>query len=79
MSNNNHLSELRKMFESTDDKKQLIEKLDESFFDLDTTMNFKVNSLLKSEFENLCKKSQSNASREIKVFMLKAVKKGSLT
>ena len=67
------------MFESTDDKKQLIEKLDESFFDLDTTMNFKVNSLLKSEFENLCKKSQSNASREIKVFMLKAVKKGSLT
>ena len=30
-------------------------------------MNFKVNSLLKAEFDKLCKKSHSNSSREIKL------------
>lgn len=53
-------------------------KIDESFHDLDTTMNFKVNSLLKSEFEQVCKKSHSNPSREIKLFMLRAVRQGRL-
>ena len=39
-------------------------------------MNFKVNSLLKAEFDKLCKKSHSNSSREIKLFMLRSVRQG---
>ena len=58
--------------------KQHIEKIENSFQDLDTTMNFKVNSLLKTEFEQVCKKSHSNPSREIKLFMLKSIKNNSI-
>jgi organic hydroperoxide reductase OsmC/OhrA len=60
------------------ERKQHIEKIEDSFQNLDTTMNFKVNSLLKAEFEQLCKKSHSNPSREIKLFMLKSIKNNSI-
>jgi hypothetical protein len=60
------------------ERKQHIEKIENSFQDLDTTMNFKVNSLLKTEFEQVCKKSHSNPSREIKLFMLKSIKNNSI-
>ena len=53
-------------------------KVEDSFSDLDSTMNFKVNSLLKEEFNKVCKKSHSNFSREIKLFMLNAVKQGKI-
>lgn len=46
--------------------------------DLDTTLNLKVNSVLKQEFEQLCKDDHSNVSRELKVFMLNCVKSQSL-
>ena len=42
----------------------LILKVEESFSDLDTTMNFKVNSLLKDEFDKVCKKSHTNFSKK---------------
>ena len=42
--------------------------------DLDTTLNIKINSQLKEEFERLCRASHSNMSREIKILMSKAVK-----
>ena len=46
--------------------------------ELDTTVNFKVNSVLKQEFEELCKARHSNVSRELKLFMLNSVRSGSL-
>lgn len=72
------LLKFQNMQKSISDRKQVIEKIEESFSDLDTTMNFKVNSSLKSEFESLCKKKHSNPSREIKLFMLKSIKNGRL-
>lgn len=41
--------------------------------DLDSTVNFKINSTLKEEFEKLCKANHTNMSRELKIFMTKAV------
>jgi hypothetical protein len=46
--------------------------------ELDSTLNFKVNSGLKSEFEKLCKNNESNVSREIKLYMRAAVISGKL-
>lgn len=40
----------------------------------DTTANFKLNSVLKEEFEKLCKANHSNLSRELKQYMTYAVK-----
>lgn len=68
------LEKIKSMQISIDEKKQIIENIEENFSKLDTTMNFKVNSSLKSEFEKVCKKSHSNASREIKLFMLRAIR-----
>lgn len=70
------LNSFKQMQKNIEDRKQLIEKIDESFADLDTTMNFKVNSLLKAEFDHICKKNHSNASREIKLFMLRVIRQG---
>lgn len=41
--------------------------------ELDSTVNFKVNSVLKQQFDELCKSKHSNVSRELKIFMTKAV------
>lgn len=46
--------------------------------DLDSVINFKVNSHLKAEFDRICKEEHSNLSRELKVFMLNVVKQGHL-
>ena len=67
---------LKRMQQSIDDKRLLVDQIEQSLSNLDTTMNFKVNSLLKSEFDKLCKKSHSNSSREIKLFMLRSVRQG---
>lgn len=75
---NDPIEKFKSMQKGIDAHKERVEKIDESFHDLDTTMNFKVNSLLKSEFEQVCKKSHSNPSREIKLFMLRAVRQGRL-
>mgnify|MGYP003585814701 FL=1 len=72
------LETARLLREGAQQRRDLILKVEESFSDLDTTMNFKVNSLLKDEFNNVCKKSHSNFSREIKLFMLNAVKQGKI-
>ncbi len=67
---------LKRLQASIDEKKLLVDQIEQSLSNLDTTMNFKVNSLLKSEFDKLCKKSHSNSSREIKLFMLRSVRQG---
>ena len=72
------LETARLLREGAQQRRDFILKVEESFSDLDTTMNFKVNSLLKDEFNNVCKKSHSNFSREIKLFMLNAVKQGKI-
>lgn len=76
--NDDPLLKLQNMHKIISDRKQVIENIEESFSDLDTTMNFKVNSSLKAEFDTLCKKKHSNPSREIKFFMLKSIKNGRL-
>ena len=72
------LETARLLREGAQQRRDLILKVEESFSDSDTTMNFKVNSLLKDEFNKVCKKSHSNFSREIKLFMLNAVKQGNI-
>lgn len=67
---------LKRLQASVDYQRLLVEEIEQSLSNLDTTMNFKVNSLLKSEFDKLCKKSHSNSSREIKLFMLRSVRHG---
>lgn len=67
---------LKRLQASIDAKSLLVDQIEQSLSNLDTTMNFKVNSLLKSEFDKLCKKSHSNSSREIKLFMLRSVRQG---
>lgn len=69
---------IQKQSENIDSHKQLVETVEELFSDLDTTINFKVNSLMKEKFETLCKNSHSNTSRELKLFMLKSIKNGRL-
>lgn len=76
LSDNDALDNLKRMQASIDDKRLLVEEIEQSLSNLDTTMNFKVNSLLKAEFDKLCKKSHSNSSREIKLFMLRSVRQG---
>ncbi|WP_179991775.1 MULTISPECIES: hypothetical protein [unclassified Acinetobacter] len=76
MDDNDALDNLKRMQASVDHKRLLVEEIEQSLSNLDTTMNFKVNSLLKSEFDKLCKKSHSNSSREIKLFMLRSVRQG---
>lgn len=67
---------LKRLQASIDEKALLVAQIEQSLSNLDTTMNFKVNSLLKAEFDKLCKKSHSNSSREIKLFMLRSVRQG---
>ena len=75
---NDPLENFQLMVNNIDSRRQVSEKLEESFSDLDTTLNIKVNSLLKAEFEKLCKKNHSNLSRESKFFMLRSVKQNRL-
>lgn len=76
LADNDALDNLKRMQASIDDKRLLVDQIEQSLSNLDTTMNFKVNSLLKAEFDKLCKKSHSNSSREIKLFMLRSVRQG---
>ena len=76
LSDNDALDNLKCMQASIDRKRLLVDEIEQSLSNLDTTMNFKVNSLLKAEFDKLCKKSHSNSSREIKLFMLRSVRQG---
>ena len=67
MTTSDPLEMARLIGQRVQDRQDLLSKVEDSFSDLDTTMNFKVNSLLKEEFNNVCKKSHTNPSREIKL------------
>lgn len=60
------------------EKRLKIEKIENASNDLDSVINFKVNSLMKEEFERICKKSHSNVSRELKLYMFQVIKQGKL-
>lgn len=57
------------------DRKEIMSKIGT---DLDSNVNFKVNSELKLMFDDICKKNQSNMARELKAFMTKVVLDGKL-
>lgn len=78
MTDTSALETLRLLKRGVEERRELLAKVEDSFSDLDTTMNFKVNSLLKEEFNKVCKKSHTNSSREIKLFMLNVVKQGKI-
>lgn len=46
--------------------------------DLDSTVNFRINSALKAEFEKVCKQNHSSISRELKRFMTEVVRTQSI-
>lgn len=41
----------------------------------DDRINFRINSAIKEEFDRLCRASQSSLSRELKRFMVEAIRK----
>ena len=57
---------------------QNLDKIQKNADDLDSVLNLRVNSALKQEFSRICKLNQSSASSELKRYMLKIVKQGSL-
>lgn len=57
---------------------QNLDKIEKNADDLDSVLNLRVNSALKQEFSRICKLNQSSASSELKRYMLKIVKQGSL-
>ena len=57
---------------------QNLDKKQKNADDLDSVLNLRVNSALKQEFSRICKLNQSSASSELKRYMLKIVKQGSL-
>ncbi|WP_143514982.1 hypothetical protein [Pseudomonas syringae] len=46
--------------------------------DLDSTLNFRVNSGLKLEFDKLCKENHSTIARELKRYMTAAISQSKL-
>lgn len=69
---------LKQMQENFLKKRMKIDEIKASFDELDAVVNFKVNSELKKEFDRICKKSHSNLSRELKLYMLRIVSQGNL-
>ncbi len=59
-------------------KDQKLEKIKSNSHDLDAVLTLRVNSALKKEFSKICKENQSSTSSELKRYMLKVVKQGSL-
>lgn len=46
--------------------------------DLNAVINFRVNGLLKEEFERICRDDQSTVSRVLKRYMLQVISKGKI-
>ena len=55
-----------------------LDRIKNASHDLDDVINFRVSSVLKDEFNKICKDDQSTISRELKRYMLSIVKQGSL-
>jgi len=67
---------IKQMQEDALKQKQRIEEITSSSNDLDTVINFKVNSAVKQEFDRICKKDHSSISRELKLYMLQIIRQG---
>lgn len=69
---------IKQMQENALKQKQKIDEITLSSNDLDTVINFKVNSSVKKEFDRICKKEHSSISRELKLYMLQIIRKGKI-
>lgn len=69
---------IKQMQENALKQKQKIDEIILSSNDLDTVINFKVNSSVKKEFDRICKKEHSSISRELKLYMLQIIRKGNI-
>ena len=67
-----------KTFLNCSDRKRNFEELQTQSHELDTVINFKVNSAVKAQFTAICKNSHSTPSRELKLFMLQVIKQGKI-
>jgi uncharacterized FlaG/YvyC family protein len=77
MSENDLLEEIRKAADRSKHKTDFAEgvvAISSLRYELDDRINFRVNSVLKSEFEKLCDKNHTTISREIKRFMTEAIR-----
>jgi hypothetical protein len=75
---NDPLNQALLLRERIAEKQRRFEQIKIESHNLDTVINFKVNSLVKSEFEQICKDAHSSVSRELKLFMLDVIKSGKL-
>lgn len=55
-----------------------LQQIKKASHDLDDVINFRVSSVLKDEFNKICKDEQSTISRELKRYMLLVIKQGHL-
>lgn len=60
------------------ERQRRFEQINAESHNLDTVINFKVNSVVKSEFDAICKTAHSSVSRELKLYMLDVIKKGKI-
>ena len=60
------------------ERQRRFEQINAEAHNLDTVINFKVNSAVKSEFDAICKNSHSSISRELKLYMLNVIKQGKI-
>lgn len=60
------------------ERQQRFDQINAESHNLDTVINFKVNSVVKSEFDAICKNAHSSVSRELKLYMLDVIKKGKI-
>lgn len=77
MADDDWMRDVRVITESTRRKHELdegAEALSRVGDDLDARVNFRVNSVLKAEFESVCKRNHTTISREIKRFMTESVR-----
>lgn len=60
------------------ERQRRFEQINADSHNLDTVINFKVNSVVKSEFDAICKNAHSSVSRELKLYMLSVIKQGKI-
>lgn len=60
------------------ERQRRFEQIDADSHNLDAVINFKVNSVVKSEFDAICKNAHSSVSRELKLYMLSVIKQGKI-
>lgn len=66
------------ILEKQRERQRNFEELKTISHQLDAVVNFKVNSIVKTQFDSICKDSHSTISRELKLYMLQIIKQGKI-